>query len=121
MEERKKDYNNIGNVTKKYPISSDGSVSDDPDVDSDDDDMEEDNGGGTTTETDPEPADRRRDEVGEVRKLSSKDTNRLRLWRIVVTGVLLLTALAVTLTTYTLLEQQEEENFHTAVRSLYQE
>jgi hypothetical protein len=59
---------------------------------------------------------RRRDEVREVRKMSSKDTFRLRLWRIVVTGVLLLTALTVTLTTYALLQQQEEENFQIAVR-----
>lgn len=59
---------------------------------------------------------RSRDEVSEVRKMSSKDTSRLRMWRIVVTGVLLLTALAVTLTTYTLLKQQEQKNFQTAVR-----
>lgn len=58
----------------------------------------------------------RRDEVCEVRKLSSKDTSRLRLWRIVVTGVLLLTALVVTFTTYTLLKKQEDKNFQTAVR-----
>jgi hypothetical protein len=57
-----------------------------------------------------------RDEVKEVRKLSSKDTNRIRLWRLVVTVVVLLTAVAVTLTTYTLLQQQEEENFVNAVR-----
>ena len=67
----------------------------------------------TMTETDV--ADRR-DEVGEVRKMSSQDTFRLRLWRLVVTGVLLLTAFAVTFTTYTLLKQQEDENFQTAVR-----
>ena len=60
----------------------------------------------------------RRDEVKEVRKLSSKDTSRLRSWRIVVTGVLLLTAFAITFTTYTLLKQQEEKNFQTAVSFL---
>ena len=58
----------------------------------------------------------RRDEVSEVRKMSSNDTFRLHSWRIVVTGVLLLTALAVTLTTYTMLQQQEDKNFQTAVR-----
>jgi hypothetical protein len=57
-----------------------------------------------------------RDEVKEVRKLSSKDTTRIRCWRLVVTIVLLLTAFAVTFTTYTLLQQQEHENFKTAVR-----
>ena len=54
--------------------------------------------------------------MGEVRKMSSKDTNRLRLWRIVVTSVILLTAFAVTFTTYALLQKQEENNFKTAVR-----
>jgi uncharacterized membrane protein YcjF (UPF0283 family) len=86
---------------------------DDDDDDDDDDEIGAD--GATTTETDPEPVDRRRDEMGEVRKMSLKDTNRLRFWRIVVTGVLLLTAFAVTYTTYNLLKQQEEENFQTAV------
>jgi uncharacterized membrane protein YcjF (UPF0283 family) len=57
-----------------------------------------------------------RDEVKEVRKLSSKDTTRIRFWRLVVTMVLLLTAFAVTFTTYTFLQQQEHENFVTAVR-----
>jgi hypothetical protein len=57
-----------------------------------------------------------RDEVKEVRKLSYKDTTRIRLWRLVVTVVLLLTACAVTFTTYTFLQQQEHENFVTAVR-----
>ena len=70
--------------------------------------------GGDSTATETEPIDRR-DEVGEVRKMSSKDTNRLRLWRFVVTGVLLLTAFAITFTTYTLLEKQEDENFQMAV------
>ena len=82
------------------------------DEDYDDDDDER----GDTTTTAVTNPDGRRDEVGEVRKMSSKDTNRLQLWRIVVTGVLLLTAFAVTFTTYTLLKQQEDENFQTAVR-----
>jgi hypothetical protein len=56
-----------------------------------------------------------RDEVKEVRKLSSKDTTRIHFWRFVVTVVLLLTAFAVTFATYTFLEQQEYENFVTAV------
>jgi hypothetical protein len=56
-----------------------------------------------------------RDEVKEMRKLSSKDTTRIRLWRFVVTFVLLLTACAVTFTTYSLLRQQEHQNFVTAV------
>lgn len=75
---------------------------------------DDDDQGVDTTTTESEQVDRR-DEVGEVRKLSSKDTKRLHWWRIVVTGVLLLTAFAVTFTTFTLLKQQENENFHTAV------
>jgi glycerol uptake facilitator-like aquaporin len=59
-----------------------------------------------------------RDEVKEVRKVSSKDTTRIRFWRFVVTVVLLLTAFAVTVATYTFLAQQELENFVTAVGNM---
>jgi uncharacterized membrane protein YcjF (UPF0283 family) len=85
------------------------------DVDDDDDEDKEAFEVDSTTMGETDKLDARRDEVGEVRKMSSKDTNRLRLWRLVVTGVLFLTAFAVTFTTYSLLEQQEEENFKTAV------
>ena len=57
-----------------------------------------------------------RDEVKEIRKIASKDTKRIRLWRYVITVVLLLTAFAITFATYSLLKQQENENFETAVR-----
>jgi hypothetical protein len=50
-------------------------------------------------------------EVQEVHKTQRKDTHRLRLWRFVVTGVLLVTALAVTLTTCHFLPDEQ-----TAVR-----
>ena len=59
-----------------------------------------------------------RDEVNEVRKIASKDTTRIRVWRFVITLVLLLTAFAITFATYSLLKQQENENFETAVRVL---
>ena len=101
------------NETSVHADSMKGSDSGDDDSKNDEDNVQ--GLDGTTTET--ETVDRR-DEVGEVRKMSSKDTNRLRLWRIVVTGVLLLTAFAVTFTTYTLLKQQEDENFKTAVGHL---
>ena len=102
---------------KRHVGESDIFVSDDQDDDSEDNTDDENGVDGTTTETGPESATPRgRDEVGEVRKLSSKDTHRLRLWRVVVTGVLLLTAFAVTFTTFTLLKQQEDDNFQTAVR-----
>jgi hypothetical protein len=67
---------------------------DDGDDDDEDKELEMDS---TTMETDKKD---RRDEVGEVRKMSSKDTNRLRLWRVIVTGVLLLTAFALRPTLY---------------------
>jgi hypothetical protein len=57
-----------------------------------------------------------RDEVKEVRKMSSKDTIRILFWRYVVTFVLLLTASVVTIATYLFLQRQERENFVTAVR-----
>lgn len=76
--------------------------------DSGEDDIDDEIGNGRATD--------RRDEVREVRKMSSKHTFRLRMWRLVVTGVILMTALAVTFTTYNLLQQQEDKNFRTAVR-----
>ena len=81
-------------------------------IDDDDDELV---GDGTTTTSSHHSPVGRRDEVVEVRKMSSKDTKRLRLWRLVVTSVLLLTAFAITFTTYTLLKQQEDSNFQTAV------
>ena len=56
-----------------------------------------------------------RDEVEEVKKSSRKDTARVRVLRFVVTGVLLVTALAVTLTTYSFLKQEEKSDFASAV------
>lgn len=100
-------------IATASPKNNEYDDEEDDDVDDDDDELGRD--GTTMTETDSDSAGRRRDEVGEVRKMSLKDTNRLRLWRIIVTGVLLLTAFAVTFTTYSLLKEQEEENFQTAV------
>jgi hypothetical protein len=88
----------------------DSDYADDVDKEDDDDDDLNDE----TTE-DGTGAERRRDEVGEVRKMSSKDSLRLSLWRLVVTCVLLLTAFAVTYTTFILLMKQEDKNFSTAV------
>jgi hypothetical protein len=62
-----------------------------------------------------EEPDEDKDEVGEVRKMSSKDTFRVLMGRYAVTVVLLLTAFAVTFTTYMMLQDQEKENFKTAV------
>jgi uncharacterized membrane protein YcjF (UPF0283 family) len=59
--------------------------------------------------------DDERDEVKEVKKMSQKDTSRVIFWRFAATTVLLLTAVAVTLTTYKFLIDGEEEDFETAV------
>ena len=56
-----------------------------------------------------------RDEIAEVHKFSRKDTNRIRLWRLVIAMVLLVTALTVTLTTYKILKSEQDESFDTAV------
>jgi hypothetical protein len=47
--------------------------------------------------------------------MSQKDTSRVIFWRFAATTVLLLTAVAVTLTTYKFLINGEEEDFETAV------
>ena len=65
--------------------------------------------------TDPSES---RDEVKEIEKATRAETRRLRLWRVVVTAVLLLTALAVTLTTYDLLRKEQQKRFETAVCNL---
>ena len=56
-----------------------------------------------------------RDEIAEVHKFSRKDTNRIRLWRLIIAMVLLVTALTVTLTTYKILKSEQDESFDTAV------
>ena len=59
--------------------------------------------------------DTERDEVLEVRRVAQKDTYNVRLWRFAMTGVLLLTAVAVTFTTYKLLKREQYSAFETAV------
>jgi hypothetical protein len=56
-----------------------------------------------------------RDEVLEVKKLTSKDTFRVQAWRCAVTLLLALTAVAVTMTTYRLLVKEQERIFIAAV------
>jgi len=56
-----------------------------------------------------------RDEVKEVMKMSQKDTRRVIFWRFVVTFMLLLTALAVTGTTYKFLADEQGEDMEAAV------
>ena len=56
-----------------------------------------------------------RDEVKQIRDMSKKDTFRVKTWRLAVTVLLLGTAVAVTATTYHLLNQEEYKNFEIAV------
>ena len=56
-----------------------------------------------------------RDEAAEIRKQSSKETAMVNTWRTLVAAALLLTAVAVTATTYHLLIQDEQESFVTVV------
>jgi hypothetical protein len=55
------------------------------------------------------------DEIKEMRKLSHKDTQRILLWRFVVTAVLAATAFTVTFTTYRILVNEQHESFKTGV------
>jgi hypothetical protein len=55
------------------------------------------------------------DEIEEMRKLSHKDTQRILLWRYVVTAVLAVTAFTVTFTTYRILVNEQHESFETGV------
>ena len=52
-----------------------------------------------------------RDEILEIQKLSQKDTFRILMWRVVVTGVLAATAFTVTFATYRLLVREQHESF----------
>ncbi|KAL7576124.1 hypothetical protein ACA910_004788 [Epithemia clementina (nom. ined.)] len=55
-----------------------------------------------------------RDEVKEVQLMAKADTNRIRFWRVVVTVVILAVGLAVTLSTYYLLRDDEDDSFKAA-------
>ena len=56
-----------------------------------------------------------RDEVKEVQKSSSGDTRSVNLSRLAATFALLVTALIVTVATYSILKAEEKNNFETAV------
>ena len=71
-----------------------------------------------STSTDQVSEDDGRDEVAEVKNMSSKDTARVRSWRIALAFALLATAVAVTATTYSLLDRNEHSNFENAVSTL---
>lgn len=55
------------------------------------------------------------DEVQEVHKTTQGEKRRVHVWRAIATLVLLMTAVAVTLTMHKLLKDEEHSNFETAV------
>jgi imidazoleglycerol phosphate dehydratase HisB len=67
---------------------------------------------GNNTAADEEK--QQRDEVIEIRKKTEKETFQVRRWRWAVTGTLLATAVAITITTYYFLDQDEYHNFEIA-------
>lgn len=69
-----------------------------------------------STSGDGSRSSRERDEIGEVRKMSSVDTNRVRMWRLAVAMCLLVTGVAITTTTYRFLKNEQNSNFNMAVR-----
>lgn len=71
--------------------------------------------GTSTTERDVSRLEER-DEVREIKEASRADTVRIRRWRFIMTWALLITAIAVTLSTFILLKREEDDKFETAVR-----
>jgi hypothetical protein len=67
------------------------------------------------TSTEVSHEDDERDEVREIKKYTSKDTNKVRVWRAMVTCLLLATGAAVVFTSYTFLTREEEYKFKQAV------
>jgi hypothetical protein len=72
----------------------------------------------TTSKPSKDPSSESRDEAEEIRKQSAKETARVKTWRILVGMALLVTAVAVTATTYHLLVQDEQNAFNTVVREV---
>lgn len=60
------------------------------------------------------PSDNERDEIEEVQKFAQKDTRRIFIWRFVIFGVLLATACTVTVTTWKILQKEQEQSFISA-------
>jgi len=57
----------------------------------------------------------KRDEVKEVQKMGRADTDRVRTWRFIVRAAMLMTSLAVTLTTFSFLKLEDDNDFKAAV------
>lgn len=59
--------------------------------------------------------DEERDEVLEVQRMSSNDTRRIRIWRLLLALSLIATATLITGATYRELAKEQEQNFQAAV------
>jgi hypothetical protein len=88
--------------------------SDDDDDDDDDDDRStssfEDDGEDHSEKSETE-AESDRDETEEINKLIRKESKDVLMWREIVTGMLVITAALVTITTYVLLSREEVDDF----------
>ena len=62
----------------------------------------------------------KRDELDEIKKMAQRETTRVRVWKGILLVVLGVTAALVTAGTYRILEQEEEEDFETAVSGRWQ-
>lgn len=56
-----------------------------------------------------------RDEIKEVRRIAERETARINFWRMVVASALVVTGVAVTMTTYYSLSSGENDKFQRAV------
>jgi hypothetical protein len=72
----------------------------------------------TNTEISHDDNDDERDEVKEIKKITRKDTNTVRVWRILVTCLLLATGAAVVAVSYSFLTREEDYKFKQAVSSI---
>ncbi|CAB9520029.1 Receptor-type guanylate cyclase gcy [Seminavis robusta] len=77
-------------------------------------DIETTNGDYSTSHLHSNGAEESRDEVREVHKVSRKDTRRVQMWRLATLLALVITGVAVTVSTYDHLKKAEQKNFATA-------
>ena len=102
-------------MNKQQEQSTVGRMDDDDSVSSNfyhEDDEEFLEEGGTRSE--------KRDELDEIKKMAQRETTRVRVWKGILLVVLGVTAALVTAGTYRILEQEEEEDFETAVSGRWQ-
>lgn len=87
------------------------------DSSSDDEDEDDDLNSGTNDEDEASfsTSAHSRDEINEINGLLRKESKAVHMWREIVTGMLVITAVLVTVTTYLILTRAEVENFSNGV------